>query len=154
MQIELTVNRQLHTIEADPRETLLAVLREHLGLRGTKYGCGEGECGACTVILNGRAVASCLVQAGQAHGGEVLTIEGMAEDPIGRHVLAAFAERGAVQCGFCTPGFVLSTRALLAENPAPTVEEIRQALTGNLCRCTGYTKIIAAIAAVAGERKG
>jgi xanthine dehydrogenase iron-sulfur cluster and FAD-binding subunit A len=97
MQIEFTVNGQPQTVEADPRETLLFVLREHLGLRGTKYGCGEGECGACTVILNGRAVASCLVQAGQTHGAQILTIEGMAEDPIGRHVLEAFVEGGAVQ---------------------------------------------------------
>jgi xanthine dehydrogenase small subunit len=147
MQIEFTVNSRAHVVEADPRETLLAVLRERLGLRGSKYGCGEGECGACTVILNGRAVASCLVQAGQAHGAEILTIEGMAEDPIGRHVLAAFAGHGAVQCGFCTPGFVLSTRALLAENPSPAVEEIQRALAGNLCRCTGYTKIIEAVTA-------
>jgi xanthine dehydrogenase small subunit len=151
MQIEFTVNGQPQTVKVDPRETLLFLLREHLGLRGTKYGCGEGECGACTVILNGRAVASCLVQAGQAHGAQILTIEGMAEDPIGRQVVEAFAEGGAVQCGFCTPGFVLSARALLAENPAPAVDELRQALAGNLCRCTGYKKIIEAVAA-AGER--
>ena len=151
MQIEFTVNGQPRTVNADPCETLLTVLRERLGLRGTKYGCGEGECGACTVILNGRAVASCLVQAGQAHGAQILTIEGMAEDPIGRHVVEAFVEGGAVQCGFCTPGLVLSARALLAENPAPTVGEIRQALAGNLCRCTGYKKIVEAVAA-AGER--
>jgi xanthine dehydrogenase small subunit len=151
MQIEFTVNGRLQTVEADPRETLLLVLRERLGLRGTKYGCGEGECGACTVILNGRAVASCLVQVGQAHGAGILTIEGMAEDPIGRRVMEAFVEGGAVQCGFCTPGLVLSARALLAENPAPTVGEIRQALAGNLCRCTGYKKIVEAVVA-AGER--
>jgi xanthine dehydrogenase small subunit len=153
MQIEFTVNGQPQTVETDPRETLLFVLRECLGLRGTKYGCGEGECGACTVILNGRAVASCLVKAGQAQGAQILTIEGMAEDPIGRHLVDAFVENGAVQCGFCTPGFVLSARALLAENPAPAVGGIRQALTGNLCRCTGYKKIVEAVAA-AGERVG
>jgi aerobic-type carbon monoxide dehydrogenase small subunit (CoxS/CutS family) len=151
MQIEFTVNGQPQTVEADPRETLLFVLREHLGLRGTKYGCGEGVCGACTVILNGRALVSCLVQAGQAHGAQILTIEGMAEDPIGWHVMEAFVEGGAVQCGFCTPGLVLSARALLAEKPAPTIEDIRQALAGNLCRCTGYKKIVEAVAA-AGER--
>ena len=153
MRLEFTLNGRSHAIEADPRETLLFVLREHLGLRGTKYGCGEGECGACTVIVNGRPVTSCLVQIGQAHGANVLTIEGMSEDPIGQHVVDAFAERGAVQCGFCTPGFVLSARALLAENPAPTTEEIRQGLAGNLCRCTGYTKIIEAVE-VAAERVG
>ncbi|MEE8392002.1 MAG: 2Fe-2S iron-sulfur cluster-binding protein, partial [Anaerolineae bacterium] len=151
MLFEFTVNGQSHAIEADPRETLLFVLRERLGLLGTKYGCGEGECGACTVILNGRPVASCLVQVGQTRGADVLTIEGMIEDPIGQHLVDAFAERGAVQCGFCTPGFVLSARALLVENLSPTTEEIRQGLAGNLCRCTGYTKIIEAVA-VAAER--
>jgi xanthine dehydrogenase iron-sulfur cluster and FAD-binding subunit A len=145
MQIELTVNGQIHTVEADPRETLLFVLREHLGMRGTKYGCGEGECGACTVIINGRPVASCLVPAGQAHGAELLTIEGMVLDPIGHHLLEAFSERGAVQCGYCSPGFVISARALLAKNTSPTTAEIQEALAGNLCRCTGYTKIIDAI---------
>ena len=147
MQIECTVNGQPQTVEADPRETLLFVLRERLGLRGSKYGCGEGECGACTIILNGRAVASCLMQVGQAHDAHILTIEGMAKDPIGRHVIQAFVEGGAVQCGFCTPGLVLSARALLAENPAPTIKEIRQTLAGNLCRCTGYKKIIEAVTA-------
>jgi len=151
MWIKFMVNGRPHTVEADPRETLLFVLRERLGLRGVKYGCGEGECGACTVIMNGRSVSSCLVPVGQAHGAEILTIEGMTDDPIGQHVVDAFVERGAVQCGFCTPGFVVSARALLAENPSPTTEEIQRALTGNLCRCTGYTKIIEAVA-VAAER--
>ena len=145
MQVELTVNGRPHTVEADPRETLLFVLRELLGMRGTKYGCGEGECGACTVILNGRSVASCLVPVGQAHGAEILTIEGMAEDPVGQHVLDAFIEYGAVQCGFCTPGFVVSARALLVDNPTPITKEVQQALAGNLCRCTGYSKIVEAI---------
>ncbi len=154
MQVELTVNGRPHTVEADPRETLLFVLRELLGMRGTKYGCGEGECGACTVILNGRSVASCLVPAGQAHGAEILTVEGMAKDLVGQHLLDTFVEYGAVQCGFCTPGFVISARGLLADNPTPTTKEIQQALAGNLCRCTGYTKIIEAVGAAAERAAG
>jgi xanthine dehydrogenase iron-sulfur cluster and FAD-binding subunit A len=149
MEIKLVLNGKPRMVEAVPHETLLSVLRERLGLRGSKYGCGEGECGACTVIMNGRSVASCLVPAGQAHGAEILTIEGMGQDPIGRHVLDVFVEYGAVQCGFCTPGFVMSARALLAGNPTPTTAEIQLALAGNLCRCTGYKKIIESVAAAA-----
>jgi carbon-monoxide dehydrogenase small subunit/xanthine dehydrogenase small subunit len=149
MQISLTINGQPHHLETDPRTLLLDTLREELGLGGTKYGCGEGECGACTVILNGRAVNACLTTAGQAHGAEIFTIEGLTEDRIGSRVLTAFAEAGAVQCGFCTPGFVVSARALLAANPTPNIEAIRHGLSGNLCRCTGYTKIIQAVAQAA-----
>jgi xanthine dehydrogenase small subunit len=151
MKIEFTVNGNPHSVEADPRETLLFVLRERLGLMGTKYGCGEGECGACTVLLNERHATSCLVLAGQAHGADIVTIEGMQADPIGRHVVSAFVEHGAVQCGFCTPGMVISTRALLAQNSQPGVDEIKTGLGGNLCRCTGYTKIFTAVQA-AGQR--
>ena len=147
MKIEFTINGKAHAVEADPRETLLFVLRERLTLMGTKYGCGEGECGACTVLLNQRPVASCLVLAGQAHGADIITIEGMTDDAIGKHVISAFVEQGAVQCGFCTPGMVISTRALLAQNPELTVDEIKTGLGGNLCRCTGYTKIIDAVQA-------
>ena len=153
MRIEFTVNGKEKSVEADPRETLLSILREHLDLRGTKDGCGEGECGACTVLLNERPVTSCLMLAGQAHGACIITIEGMADDPIGKHVISAFVEQGAVQCGFCTPGMVISTRALLAHNPTPGVEEIKVGLGGNLCRCTGYTKIIDAVLA-AGKQVG
>ncbi len=149
MQLSLTINGQPYHLETDPRTLLLDALREEVGLRGTKYGCGEGECGACTVILNGRAVNACLTTAGQAHGAEILTIEGLAEEELGRRVIAAFVEAGAVQCGFCTPGFVVSARALLAEQPNPDVETIRRGLSGNLCRCTGYTKIIQAVAQTA-----
>ena len=145
MQIEFTVNGQPQSVEADPRETLLFLLRERLGLRGTKVGCGEGECGACTVILNGRAVAACLVQAGQAHGAQILTIEGMEENGRLHPIQDAFLEKGAVQCGFCTPGMIMSTKALLDENPNPTREEIKRGLSGNLCRCTGYIKIFDAV---------
>lgn len=153
MRIDFTVNGAAFSLDVDPRETLLHVLRERLGLRGTKYGCGEGECGACTVILNDRTVNACLVPVGQAHGAQILTIEGMLEDPIGRPLIETFAEHGAVQCGFCTPGFVISARALLAANPRPSIKETQEALAGNLCRCTGYTKIIEAVA-VAADRVG
>ena len=146
MQLSLTVNGQPHQIETDPRTLLLTVLREDLGLRGTKYGCGEGECGACTVILNGQVVNACLTTAGQAHKAEILTIEGMATDQIGASVLNSFTKAGSVQCGFCTPGFVVSARALLQETHSPDTETIQRRLSGNFCRCTGYTKIIQAVA--------
>ncbi len=145
MQVEFVINRQPVALEVDPRETLLGVLRERLELRGTKYGCGEGECGACTVILNGRPVNACLIPMGQVHGAEVLTVEAMTADAVGQHVVDAFVECGAVQCGFCTPGLVLSSRALLVENPTPTDAEVKDALAGNLCRCTGYAKIVQAV---------
>jgi carbon-monoxide dehydrogenase small subunit/xanthine dehydrogenase small subunit len=145
MQISLIINGQPYQIESDPRTLLLYTLREELGLRGAKYGCGEGECGACTVILNGRAVNACLITAGQAHGAEILTVEGLVEDQLGGHLLNTFVETGAVQCGFCTPGFTVSARALLAEQATPGLEAIQRGLSGNLCRCTGYAKIIEAV---------
>ena len=153
MLLMLIINGQSYEIEADPRESLLHVLREDLGLRGTKYGCGEGECGACTVILNGRPVNSCLALVGQAHGGEVITIEGLVEDEIGARLIDAFGETGAVQCGFCTPGFVVSARSMLMRQSEPDVEAIRLALSGNLCRCTGYAKIVQAVALAAQATK-
>lgn len=145
MLISLMVNGQPQQVESDPRTLLLHLLRESLGLRGTKYGCGEGECGSCTVILNGRPVNACLTTAGQAHGGQILTIEGLGQDEIGRQVLNAFAEAGAVQCGFCTPGFIMSAWALLKNGSMADIETIQRGLSGNLCRCTGYTKIIKAV---------
>jgi len=145
MLISLTVNGRPRQAETDPRTLLLHLLREDLGLRGTKYGCGEGECGSCTVILNGRPVNACLTTAGQAHHGQILTIEGLEQDNLGTQVVQAFAEAGAVQCGFCTPGFILSAWALLANGPISDTETIQQGLGGNLCRCTGYTKIIKAV---------
>jgi carbon-monoxide dehydrogenase small subunit len=120
-------------------------LREDLGLTGTKHGCGLGDCGACTVILDGKAVNSCLVLAIQANGSEVLTIEGLAEKGKLHPLQQAFVDKGAIQCGFCTPGMILSAKALLEEKPNPTELEIRTALSGNLCRCTGYQKIVEAI---------
>jgi len=151
MQVEFTLNGQHRTVDTDPRETLLSVLQEKLGLRGTKYGCGEGECGACSILLNGRPVTSCMTLAGQVNGQDVVTVEAMPDDPIGQHVVKAFAECGAVQCGFCTPGFIMATQYLLSQNATPSRDEVRDALAGNLCRCTGYTKIVdAGIAASQG----
>jgi carbon-monoxide dehydrogenase small subunit len=143
--ISFRLNGRDTTVETEPNQRMLDVLRGDLGLTGTKEGCAVGECGACTVILNGEAVASCLVAAGQMQGAEILTIEGMSETLIGRVLQDCFVEGDAVQCGFCTPGFIMSAYALLRKNPAPTREEIREAVAGNVCRCTGYVPIVNAI---------
>ena len=143
--ITLTVNGRPYAVEVDPSRTLVEVLRDDLGLMGTKCGCGEGECGACTVVMDGKTVTSCLVPAVRAHGADILTIEGMAKGDTLHPIQEAFVEAGAVQCGFCTPGFVLSTLVLLQRFPRPTEEQIREGLAGNLCRCTGYQKIFEAV---------
>jgi carbon-monoxide dehydrogenase small subunit len=145
MKISFTVNGRRIEREVKAETRLLDLLREDLSLTGTKEGCGEGECGACTVLLDGKAVASCLVLAPQVDGKEVLTVEGLADGDELHPIQRAFVEKGAVQCGFCTPGFIMSTYALLKENPDPSDEEILTALEGNLCRCTGYTKILEAV---------
>ncbi len=146
MKIRFTINHTVREVEVGPLTRLLDVIREDLGLTGTKEGCGEGECGACTVLIDGEAVASCLVPAIQADGAEILTIEGLSPDPEHLHpIQERFVQAGAVQCGFCTPGMVLSTKALLDANPRPNSAEIREAIAGNICRCTGYTKILDAI---------
>jgi carbon-monoxide dehydrogenase small subunit len=145
MNIRFAVNGREVSVETDAETRLLDVLREDLHLTGTKEGCGEGECGACTVLLDGLPVNSCLIPAPQVEGRDVLTIEGLAEGNHLHPLQAAFVEQGAVQCGFCTPGFVLSAYALLRSNSAPTDEEILTALEGNLCRCTGYGKIVSAV---------
>jgi len=145
MRIQLTVNGRRYEREVDAQTRLLDLLRESLHLTGTKEGCGEGECGACTVLIDGRAVNSCLVLALQADGADVLTIEGVADGDRLHPIQRAFVDAGGVQCGFCTPGFIMSTYALLRENPDPTNDEIRHALEGNLCRCTGYEKIVDAV---------
>jgi carbon-monoxide dehydrogenase small subunit len=141
-------------IEVDPLRRLLDVLRDDLGLTGVKEGCGEGECGACMVFLDGRIVNSCLVPAGSAHGSEILTIEGFRNTDRYRMLEECFLEAGAVQCGFCTPGFVLAAEALLRENAAPCEEDIRRALSGNLCRCTGYDSIVEGVKRAANKGKG
>ncbi len=143
--IRLTVNGEPLEAAVAQNQTLVQFLREDLGLTGTKHGCGLGDCGACTVILDGKAVNSCLVLAIQANGSEVLTIEGLAENGKLHLLQQAFVDKGAIQCGFCTPGMILSAKALLEEKPNPTELEIRTALSGNLCRCTGYQKIVEAV---------
>ncbi len=143
--IQLTVNGRPVEALVEPNSTLVQFLREDLGLTGTKHGCGLGDCGACTVILDGQPVNSCLVLAISANGREVLTIEGLAEDGKLHPVQQAFVDKGSIQCGFCTPGMILSAKALLDTNPNPTEQEIRMAISGNLCRCTGYQKIVEAI---------
>jgi carbon-monoxide dehydrogenase small subunit len=146
MRIEFTANGEVR--EADgvwEGESLLYVLRERVGLPGTKNACEQGECGSCSVYLDGTLVCSCLVLAGQAQGREIVTVEGLAKDGDLDPVQQAFVEAGAVQCGFCTPGFVVATHDLLIRNPQPSDAEIREALAGNLCRCTGYEKILDAV---------
>ena len=149
VQIQLKVNGLVYQKEVEPRRTLLELIREDLELTGTKEGCGLGECGTCTVLLDGKPIKSCITLAVQANGREVTTIEGI-EKPDGtlHPIQQAFIDHGAIQCGFCTPGMVLSAKALLDECPKPTDEEIRHGVAGNLCRCTGYLQIIQAIKAV------
>ena len=140
--ISLTVNEKEYSVSVDENLRLLDLLRDELRLLGTKEGCGEGECGACTVIMDGETVNSCLVMAFQADGSKILTIEGMEKDGKLHPVQKAYIEVGAVQCGFCIPGMVLSTKALLDKNPDPNDDEIREGISGNLCRCTGYNKML------------
>ena len=145
--IELTVNGDTHTAIIDARETLLDSLRYKLGFMGPKEGCGNGNCGACTVELNGQLVNSCLVLSLEAEGAEVTTVEGVAASDQLHPVQRAFIDNAGLQCGFCTPGFIMSAKALLERNPNPSEAEIRLAISGNLCRCTGYDKIVKAIQA-------
>jgi carbon-monoxide dehydrogenase small subunit len=143
--LTMKLNGESVTVEVEPFELLVDVLRDKLGLTGTKIGCSEGECGACTVIMDGRAVLSCLLPAIKAHGREVVTIEGLSSGDQLHPLQRAFIEKGAVQCGYCTPGMIMSAKALLDENPRPSADEIEEAMAGNLCRCTGYLQIIEAV---------
>jgi aerobic carbon-monoxide dehydrogenase small subunit len=145
VKVELTVNGEPRDADVWEGESLLFALRERLGLPGSKNACEQGECGSCSVLLDGTLVCACLVLAAQADGHEVVTVEGLAEDGDLHRVQEAFVEAGAVQCGFCTPGLVVATADLLAHNPDPSDHEIREALSGNLCRCTGYAKIFDAV---------
>lgn len=149
MKLNITLNGNLVTAEIRPEETLLSVLRDKLGQTGAKMGCGVGECGACTVVLNDLAVKSCTVLAAQCEGMEVITVEGLAKDGELHPLQQAFIDHNAVQCGYCTPGFLMTALSLLKRNPHPTRDEIQQAISGNLCRCTGYVQIIDAIEACA-----
>jgi carbon-monoxide dehydrogenase small subunit len=150
--ISFTLNGEPMEVEIEPHLTLLQLLRDRLELTGTKEGCGMGECGACTVLLNGKIINSCIFPAMEVDGKSVITIEGLMDAEGNLHpIQKAFVEQGAVQCGFCTPGMVLAAKALLDENPKPTEEEIRHGIAGNLCRCTGYIQIIQAIKRASGQ---
>jgi len=152
MDLQLTVNGRHIAVAVEPDETLLHVLRERLQLTGTKEGCDEGECGACTVMVDGRPLNSCILPAMAVTGAEVITVEGLVgEDGLLSPLQQAFVDHFAVQCGFCTPGLVVTLTALLAENPEPSEDEIRRAIVGNLCRCTGYAAIVDAVMAVTGR---
>ncbi len=144
-RVSLTVNGEVHEVLVPVHKTLLEVLREDLGLTGTKHGCELGECGTCTVLVDGEPVLACLALPVELEGRSIVTVEGLAEGGRLHPLQQAFVELGAAQCGYCTPGMLLTARALLEENPVPTREQIRQALAGNLCRCTGYTKILDAV---------
>ena len=147
--VKFRVNGDSREIYVDAHRTLLEVLRDELELTGSKEGCGNGNCGACTVNLDGRAVNSCLMLAVEAEGHDILTVEGVAREGALHPIQETFIEETALQCGFCTPGFIMSAKAFLEQHPSPTEEEIRMAVAGNLCRCTGYDKIVRAIAAAA-----
>jgi aerobic carbon-monoxide dehydrogenase small subunit len=147
--LRFTVNEEPRELAVEPWWTLLDVLRDQLELTGAKKGCDRGDCGACTVLLDGKPIASCTTLAVQAHGRRVTTIEGLMSEGQPHPLQQAFVDHGAVQCGFCTPGMVLAAKALLDENPSPTEVDVREAIAGNLCRCTGYAKIVEAVLSVA-----
>jgi aerobic-type carbon monoxide dehydrogenase small subunit (CoxS/CutS family) len=154
MDVTFTVNGRQAELEIDPAETLLAVLRDRLRLTGTKEGCNEGECGACTVLVDGLPLDSCIYSAAATSGRSVETVEGLTTDELGRDLQDAFVAAGGVQCGFCTPGFIATLVAVLRENPSPSEAEVRTALAGNICRCTGYSQILDAVAATVSGRNG
>ncbi|KHK91204.1 (2Fe-2S)-binding protein [Novosphingobium malaysiense] len=151
IHVSTTLNGDAAEFLCDPSASLLDALRDELGLTGSKEGCGSGDCGACTVVLDGEMVCSCLVFAAEAEGGTIQTIEGVAESAVLHPVQQKFLEHGALQCGFCTPGFIVAAKALLDRNPDPTETEVRYWLAGNLCRCTGYDKIVRAVMDAAAE---
>jgi aerobic-type carbon monoxide dehydrogenase small subunit (CoxS/CutS family) len=151
-EILLKVNGETYRISVPDHRTLLQTIRDDLGLTGTKEGCGVGECGACTVLVDGRPVNSCLTLAVEMDGREITTVEGLARDGVLDPLQQAFIEEGAIQCGFCTPGMLMSAQGLLNKNPSPTEDEIRKAIQGNLCRCTGYDPIVRAVKKSSGKR--
>ena len=145
IEVQFTVNGQATRVHDYPMARLLDVVRDHLRLTGSKEGCGEGECGACSVVMNGELTNSCLIPLVQAHGARVETVESVAHDPVHRRLVQALLERGAAQCGICTPGMLVAAAQLLTSHPRPTLEQVKEGLAGNLCRCTGYTKIYDAV---------
>jgi aerobic-type carbon monoxide dehydrogenase small subunit (CoxS/CutS family) len=149
--LRFTVNGKGHRVQTDPERSLLEVLREDLGLTGTKYGCGEGQCRACTVLLDGKAVTSCMTPVRAAAGRKIVTIEGLAANGKLHPIQQAFADEGAMQCGYCVPGMILAAAALLQRNPRPTDSQINEGMNGNLCRCCGYPRILAAVRRAAGS---
>ena len=151
IKINFTVNKKKYQLEVNDSQRLLDILREDLGLTGTKEGCAIGECGACTVIMNGDAVNSCLILAAQVDGAEIETVENLEKDDTLSRLQNAFVENGAIQCGFCTPGMLMSAKALLDKNPHPNTDEIKDALEGNMCRCTGYIPIINSVLEAASD---
>ena len=153
-KIQFVLNGKAYELKVSPWRTLLEMIREDLQLTGTKEGCGQGECGSCTVIMGGRTVNSCLILALEADGQEITTIEGLANGDKLHPIQEAFVNQAGMQCGFCTPGMIMSAKALLDKNPSPSEKEIREGISGNFCRCTGYTKIIESIAAAAQNMKG
>jgi carbon-monoxide dehydrogenase small subunit len=153
-EIRFTLNGKPYTLSVKPWRTLLELIREDLSLTGTKEGCGQGECGSCTVIMGAKTVNSCLVPALEADNQEIITIEGLVDGDNLHPVQDAFVQQAGMQCGFCTPGMIISAKALLDKNPSPSEEEIREGIAGNFCRCTGYTKIIESISAAAEAMKG
>ena len=153
-EISFTLNGKPYTLSVKPWRTLLELIREDLSFTGTKEGCGQGECGSCTVIMGGKTVNSCLVPALEADNQEIITIEGLVDGDNLHPIQDAFVEQAGMQCGFCTPGMIISAKALLEKNPNPSEEEIREGIAGNFCRCTGYTKIIESISAAAEAMKG
>ena len=152
--VSLNINGRVERVEIAPHRTLLEVIRDDLQLTGTKCGCEDGTCGACTILLNGAPVRSCLLLAAEVQGQEIVTIEGLKSDSKLHPVQSAFIETGAVQCGYCTPGFLLAAKRLLEKNPAPSRHEIAEALSGNLCRCTGYIKIYESVELAAARMRG
>lgn len=151
--IDLVVNGEEYQVTVPAKTTLLEAIREHVGLTGTKKGCDEGVCGSCTVLLDGKAVCSCSMLAVRAQGKQITTIEGLAQGGRLHPLQTAFINYGAIQCGYCTPGMILAAKALLEENPSPTEKEVREGIMGNLCRCTGYVKIVEAILATAAGKE-